>query len=120
MSRDAGGRRVRKCHRNRHGKEPAAKNVAEWAQAGQHCEPRIGIKATGAVRKSPTTNPLFGSLRVSETRVIQERGQHDRDTSFQFLCYSNNKNPDILSCSSHQNRVTTFTAEAGEISSNWY
>lgn len=26
----------------------------------------------------------------------------------------------FLSCSSHQNRVTMFTAEAGEISSSWY
>lgn len=111
---------MRKCHRNRHGKEPAAKSVAEWAQAAQSCEPRIRLKATGAVRKIPTTRPLFGSLRASETRVIRERGQHDRDSGFQFLCCSNNKDPDILSCSSHQNRVTIFTAETGKISSNWY
>lgn len=97
---------------------------------GRSRQPRMCLnghrqqKELRAVSKSPTTSLLFGSSGVSETGFIQKKGLHERDAGFQclvfffFLCNWNNKEPDFSSCSSHQNRVTVLTAEAGEIFSS--
>lgn len=76
---------MRKCHRNRPRKKLAARM---WLNGhGQPSTAEARSRQKGAGSKSPITSPLFGTSRFSETGVIQERGLHERDASFQFFFF---------------------------------